>query len=46
MKFMNSERLVKVIYKWKPLGTGSAGRPWNRWEDDIMKDFQLLKIKN
>jgi hypothetical protein len=21
-------------------------RPRNRWEDDVMKDFKLLKIKN
>jgi hypothetical protein len=41
---MNSERLVKGIYKWK--GTRTAGRPKNRWEDDVMKDLKLLKIKN
>jgi hypothetical protein len=43
---MNSESLVKGIYKRKPLGTRTAGRPKNRWEDDVMNDLKLLKIKN
>jgi hypothetical protein len=43
---MNSERLAKGIYKCKTLGTRTAGRPKKRWEDDVMKDSKLLKIKN
>jgi hypothetical protein len=43
---MNSERLVKRIYKWKPLETKNGGRPMNGWEDDVMKNLKLLKIKN
>jgi hypothetical protein len=43
---MNSERLVKGIHKWKPLGTWSAGRPKNRWGDDVKKNLKLLKIWN
>jgi hypothetical protein len=43
---MNSERLIKGICKWKPLGTRTAGRPENRWEDDVTKDLKLLKIEN
>jgi hypothetical protein len=42
---MSSERLVKGIYKWKPLGAQTAGRPKNRSEDDAKKDLKLLKIK-
>jgi hypothetical protein len=42
---MNSERLVKGIYTWKPLGTRTAGKPNSRWEDDVMKDLKLMKIK-
>jgi hypothetical protein len=34
----------KGIYKWKALGTRTAGRPKNRWED-IMQDLKLLKLK-
>jgi hypothetical protein len=42
---MDDERLVRKN-KWKPLGTRTAGRPKHRWENDVMKDVQLLKIKN
>jgi hypothetical protein len=37
---------VKGIYKWEPLRIRTAGRPKNRWEDDVIKDLKLLKIKN
>jgi hypothetical protein len=30
------------IYKWMPF----ASRPKNRWEDDVRKDLQTMKIKN
>jgi hypothetical protein len=43
---MNSERLVKGIYKLKPLGKRTAGRPNNRWEDDVTKDLKLLNTEN
>jgi hypothetical protein len=43
---MNSERLVKGIHKWKPLGARTAGRPKNRWEDDVMNDLKLMDNKN
>jgi hypothetical protein len=39
---MNSESLVKGIYKWKPLGARTAGRRKNRWED-VMKDMKKKK---
>ncbi|KAJ4434936.1 hypothetical protein ANN_23508 [Periplaneta americana] len=32
---MEDQRLVKGIYKWKPMGTRAAGRPKIRGEDDI-----------
>jgi hypothetical protein len=37
---MNSERLAKEICEWKPLGMQTAGRPKNRWEDDVMRDLK------
>jgi hypothetical protein len=43
---MPEERMVKKIYKWKPMLTRPLGRPKNRWEDDIRNDMKQLKIKN
>ena len=43
---MPEERMVKRVYKWKPMLTRPPGRPKNRWEDDIRNDTKKLKIKN
>jgi hypothetical protein len=43
---MSEERVVKRVYKWKPMLTRPLGRPNNRWEDDIINDMKKLKIKN
>jgi len=32
---MSEDRLVKKVYKGKPMLTRTLGRPKNRWEDDI-----------
>jgi hypothetical protein len=40
------ERMVKKVYKCKPLLTRPLGRPKNRWEDDIRNDMKKLKIEN
>jgi hypothetical protein len=40
------EREVTRIYKWKPLASRSIGRPKNRWEDNVRKGLQTMKIKN
>jgi len=40
------QRMVKRVYKWKPMLTRPLGRPKNRWEDDIINDTKKLKIKN
>jgi hypothetical protein len=37
---------VTRIYKWKPFASRPIGRPKNRWEDDVRKDLQTMKIKN
>jgi hypothetical protein len=29
---MSEERMVKKVYKWKPMLTRPLGRPKNRWE--------------
>ena len=43
---MPKETEVTIIYKWKPLASRPIGRPKNRWEDDVRKDLQTMKIKN
>ena len=42
---MQKEREVAKIYKWKPFASRPIGRPKNRWEDDVRKDLQTMKIK-
>ena len=43
---MLEERMVKRVYKWKPMLTRPLGRPKNRWEDDIINEMKKMKIKN
>jgi hypothetical protein len=43
---MSEERMVKEVYKWKPMLRRPLGRPKNRWEDDIRNDMKKLKIRN
>jgi heme oxygenase len=43
---MLEERVVKKIYKWKPMLTRPLGRPKNRWENYIRNDMKKVKIKN
>jgi hypothetical protein len=40
------ERMVKGVYKWKPMLTRPLGRPKNRWENDTINNMKKLKIKN
>jgi hypothetical protein len=39
-------RMVKAIYSWKPISRRPVGRPKIRWEDDVRKDIQKLKVSN
>jgi hypothetical protein len=43
---MLQEREVTRIYKWKPFASRPIGRPKIRWEDDIRKDLQTMRIEN
>jgi hypothetical protein len=36
---MPEERLVRKVYKWKPMLTRPLGRPKNRWEEDKINDM-------
>jgi hypothetical protein len=43
---MQETRMVKAIYTWKPISKRPIGRPKIRWEDDVRKDKQKLKVPN
>jgi hypothetical protein len=43
---MPKEREVTRLYKWKPLASRPVERPKTRWEDDVRKDLQTMKIRN
>jgi len=43
---MPEERMVKRVYKWKPMLPRPLGRPKDGWEDDIINYMKKLKIKN
>jgi hypothetical protein len=40
------EREVQKIYKWKLRASRPVGRPKIRWIDNVMQDFQAMKIVN
>jgi hypothetical protein len=40
------EREFARMYKWKPFASRPIERPNDRWEDDVGKDQQTMKIKN
>ena len=43
---MQETRMVKAIPAWKPISKRPMGRPKIRWEDDVKKDIQRLKVPN
>jgi len=43
---MQETRMVKAINSWKPISKRPTGRPKIRWEDDVKKDIQRLKVLN
>jgi hypothetical protein len=43
---MPEERMVKRVYKLKPMLTRPLRRPKSRWEDDIINGMKKLKVKN
>jgi len=36
--------MVKAIHAWKPISKRPMGRPKIRWEDDVKKYVQRLKV--
>jgi hypothetical protein len=43
---MSDDRMVKKIYKWKPITTRLQGRPKSRWDDNVKQDICKMKVKN
>ena len=43
---MQDTRMVKAIHAWKHISKRPMGRPKIRWEDDVKKDIQRLKVPN
>jgi hypothetical protein len=43
---MEDDRMVKILTNWKTFGKRPAGRSKNRWIDGILKDMEVLKVKN
>ena len=43
---MQETRMVKATYFWNPISKGPTGRPKIRWEDEVKKDIQRLKVPN
>jgi len=43
---MQEIRMVKAIHARKPISKRPMGRPKIRWEDDVKKDIQRLKVPN
>jgi hypothetical protein len=43
---MSDNRMIKKIYKWKPITTRLQGRPKSRWDDNVKQDICKMRIKN
>jgi hypothetical protein len=43
---MPETRMVKAIHSWKPFSKRPTIRPKTRWENDVKKDIQKLKVPN
>ena len=43
---VSDNRMVKKIYKWKPITKRLQGRPKSRWDDNVKQDICKMKIKN
>jgi hypothetical protein len=43
---MQETRTVKAIQSWKPISKRPTGRLKTRWENDVKKDIQKLKVPN
>ena len=43
---MDQGRPTGKLLDWKPTGTRPAGKPRQRWQEDVMEVLKKLKVKN
>ena len=43
---MQETRMVKTIHPWNHISKRPVGTPKIRWDDDVKKDIQRLKVPN
>jgi hypothetical protein len=43
---MHEEKTTKKITRWKPLSSKLTGRPKRKWDEDVLQDLQIMKIKS
>jgi len=43
---MDQARPTGKLLDWKPMGPRTVGRPRQRWQEDVMEDLKMLKVKN
>jgi hypothetical protein len=43
---MDQARPTRNPLYWKPMGTRPVGKPRQRWQENIMEDLKMLKVKN
>jgi hypothetical protein len=43
---MQETIMFKAIQSWKPISKRPTGRRKTRWEDDVKKDIQNLRVPN
>jgi len=43
---MDQTRPTRKLLDWKPMGTRPVGRPRQRWQEGVMEDLKMLKVKN
>ena len=43
---MDQARPTRKLLDWRPRGTRPVGRPRQRWQEDVMEELKLLKVKN
>jgi hypothetical protein len=43
---MDQARPTREVLDWRHMGTRLVGRPRQRWQEDVMEDIKILKVKN
>jgi hypothetical protein len=43
---MDRARPTEKLLDWRSIRTRPVGRPRQRWQEDVMEDLKMLKVKN